>query len=285
MPERTRPNGHQELWRGRQCCRPEENFTGAGKVASHHHCRLSDGTRPNRQPATTAATAVTADGKHTARATSPMPSAGLTPPTPSGASTPSSSSHPLSNSTHHPRPDMRGIDHADPLQRHHPHHAHLPRHPTQDTTTATHQHTRQRQARATPQPLQAPKTCATRTPPPEATGAHLSALQPTPKPAHTPTADKPSAARTRTHSHTAATITTNHHTASHHDTPKPATTTKHQHTKTRRHELNHSSTNRTQRSDQRKHQTSRRRNNREPKTGTQTPQGVTAPTPFPDRFA
>lgn len=183
-------------------------------LAHNHHCRLSDGTRPNRQPAP-AATAVTADGKHTARATSPMPSVRLTPPTPSGVSTPSSSSHPLSNSTHHPQPDMRGIDHADPLQRHHPHHAHLPRHPTQDTTTATrttHQHTHGRDRHGPHhRPLQAPKTCATRTPPPEATGAHLSALQPTPKPAHTPTADKPSAARTHTHSRTAATITTNHH--------------------------------------------------------------------------
>lgn len=38
---------------------------------------------------------------------------------------------------------MRGIDHADPLQHHHPYRAGLPRHPTQDTTTATrttHQH-------------------------------------------------------------------------------------------------------------------------------------------------
>lgn len=150
------------------------------------------------------------------------------------------SSHPLSNSPHHPQPDMRGIDHADPLQ-HHPHHAHLPRHPTQDTTTATrttHQHTHGRDRHGPHhRPIQAPKTCATRTPPPGATGADLSALQPTPKPAHTPTADKPSAARTRTHSHTAATITTNHHTASHHDTPKPATTTK-----TTKHQHNTSST-------------------------------------------
>ena len=162
-----------------------------------------------------------------------------------------------------------------------------PRTPPQPPEPPTTTHGRDRHG-PHHRPLQAPKTCATRTPPPGATGAHLSALQPTPKPAHTPTTDKPSTASTRTHSHTAATITTNRHTASRHDTPKPATTTKttkHQHTKTRRHELNHSSATSAQRSDQRKHQTSRRRNNREPKTETQTPQGVTAPTPFPDRFA
>ena len=198
------------------------NFPGAGKVAGHHRCRLSDGTRPNRQPATTAATAVTADGKHTARVTSPMPSAGLTPPTPSGVSTPSSSSHPLSNSTHHPQPDMRGIDHADPLQRHHPHHAHLPRHPTQDTTTATrttHQHTHDRDRHGPHhRPLQAPKTCATRTPPPEVTGAHLSALQPTPKPS---THTHGRQAISGPHTHAQPHRRDHHHQPSQHQPPRP----------------------------------------------------------------
>ena len=223
---------------------PQGNFTGAGnvsgpgsfpcagKVAGHHRCRLSDGTRPNRQPATTAATAVTADGKHTARATSPMPSAGLTPPTPSGVSPPSSSSHPrqqcpppLTRNTVGGGGGEGGIDHphhAGTPQPHHPGHHH------------THQHAPGRHHdTGTSRPLQARMTCAARTPPPGATGANLSALQPTPKPAHTPTTDRPSESPTCTHSRTAATITTNHHSTSHHDTPKPATTTKHQHTKTR----------------------------------------------------
>ena len=134
---------------------------------------------------------------------------------------------------------MRGIDHADPLQ-HHPHHAHLPRHPTQDTTTATrttHQHTHGRDRHGPHhRPLQAPKTCATRTPPPGATGANLSALQPTPKPAHIPTTDKPSAARTRTHSHTTTSTSTTGN-ASQPPRPSPpapaTTTTKHQHKRTR----------------------------------------------------
>lgn len=119
---------------------------------------------------------------------------------------------------------MRGIDHADPLQRHHPHHAHLPRHPTQDTTTATHQHTRQRRARATPQPLQAPKTCAARTPPPGATGAHLSALQPTPKPS-TQTHNRQ--AISGPHTHAQPHRRDHHHQPSQHQPPRPpaATTT------------------------------------------------------------
>nr|DAW35839.1 MAG TPA: hypothetical protein [Caudoviricetes sp.] len=86
----------------------------------------------------------------------------------------------------------------------------------------------------TPRPLQAPKTCATRTPPPGATGAHLSALQAHTQASNTHTADRPSAARTRTHSRTAA--TTMSITTSHHDTPKSAVTTKatkHQHKRTR----------------------------------------------------
>ena len=112
-----------------------------------------------------------------------------------------------------------------------------PRTPPQPPEPPTNTHPAETGHGPHQQPLQARKTCATRTPPPGAAGAHLSALQPTPRPSpRARTADKPSAARTRTHSHTAATITTNRHSASHHDTPKPATTTKttkHQHKRTR----------------------------------------------------
>lgn len=79
-----------------------------------------------------------------------------------------------------------------------------------------------------------------------------------------------------------------HHQPSQHQPPRPpAATTTTTTVTTARDDMstNRSSTNHAQRSDQRKHQTSRRRNNREPKTETQTPQGVTAPTPFPDRLA
>jgi len=79
-----------------------------------------------------------------------------------------------------------------------------------------------------------------------------------------------------------------HHQPSQHQPPRPpAATTTTTTATTARDDMstNRSSTNHTQRSDQRKHQTSRHRNNREPKTEPQTPQGVTAPTPFPDRFA
>ena len=67
--------------------------------------------------------------------TKPMPSAPLTPPTPSGALTPSRRTQltPLSATaptTPRPGPPPHltcgGIDHADPLQHHHPHHAHPP---------------------------------------------------------------------------------------------------------------------------------------------------------------
>ena len=168
---------------------------------------------------------------------------------------------------------MRGIDHADPLQRHHPHHAHLPRHPTQDTTTATHQHTRQRQARATPQPLQARMTCAARTPPPEATGAHLSALQPTPKPAHTHNRQ----AVREPYMHAPPHRRDHHHQPSQHQPPRPpAATTTTTTVTTARDDMstNRSSTNSAQCSDQRKHQTSRWRNNHQPKNLPQTPQEI-----------
>ena len=203
---------------------PQGNFTGAGNVS---------GPETFPAPGRQSATAVTADGKHTARATSPMPSAGLTPPTPSGASTPSSSSHPRQQCPHpHPKYGGRGEGgggvsitphHAGTPQPHHPGHHH------------THQHAPGRHHdTGTPRPLQAPKTCATRTPPPGATGAHLSALQAHTQASNTHTADRPSAARTRTHSRTAA--TTMSITTSHHDTPKSAVTTKatkHQHKRTR----------------------------------------------------
>lgn len=53
-----------KLYRRRESSQP---------LAHNHHCRLSDGTRPNRQPAPTATTAVTADGKHAGVAGAPPP--------------------------------------------------------------------------------------------------------------------------------------------------------------------------------------------------------------------
>lgn len=200
----------EELSRRRESSQP---------LAHNHHCRLSDGTRPNRQPAPAATTAVTADGKHAGVAGAPPPhrcpqpglphrrpreyrphQAARTPsaiapttpnltcrvsitPTPYSATTPTMHTHPGTRTGHHHSHQGEPPTRTHGRDRYGPHH----------------------------RPLQAPKTCATRTPPPGATGAHLTALQPTPKPAHTPTADRPSAARTRAHSHTAATITTNHH--------------------------------------------------------------------------
>lgn len=178
-----------------------------------------------------------------------MPSAGLTPPTPSGVSTPSRHAQltPLSAiapTTPRPGPPPHltcgGIDHADPLQHHHPHHAHLPRHPRgtppQPPGPPTNTHPGRYRHGPHHRPLQAPTPCATRTPPPGATGADLSALQPTPRSAHARTADKPPAALTRTHSHTAASTSTTSN-ASQPPRPSPpapaTTTTKHQHKKTR----------------------------------------------------
>ena len=127
--------------------------------------------------------------------------------------------------------------------------------------------------------------CAARTPPSEATGAHLTALQPHTQAQHThpqqTSRQRPAHARTATPPRPPPTITAPA-TTTHPSQPQPP---RPRSTNTRGHKLNHSNTNSTQRSDQHKHQTSRRRNNREPKTETQTPQGVTAPTPFPDRFA
>lgn len=111
-----------------------------------------------------------------------------------------------------------------------------PRTPPQPPEPPTNTHPAETGHGPHQQPLQARKTCATRTPPSGAAGAHLSALQPTPKPAPTPTTDRPSAARTRTHSRTTATITTNRHSTSHHDAPKPAATTTPRSTNTRGHE-------------------------------------------------
>nr|DAL06573.1 MAG TPA: hypothetical protein [Bacteriophage sp.] len=134
---------------------------------------------------------------------------------------------------------MRGIDHADPLQ-HHPHHAHLPRHPTQDTTTATrttHQHAPwQIQARATPPTTTGPEDMRHTHP---TTRSHRS-------PPERPTAH--TQASTRTHSRQAVSGPHTHAQPRHRDhehhehtsqPPRPspptpgATTTKHQHKKTR----------------------------------------------------
>lgn len=184
---------------------------------------------------------------------------------------------------------MRGIDHADPLQHHHPYRAGLPRHPTQDTTTATrttHQHAPGRDRPwATPTAATGPEdmrhthpTTRSHRSPPERPTAHTQAST-------TPTTDKPSTARTRTHSRTAATITTNRHSTSHHDAPKPAAATTTTTVTTARDDMstNHSSTNSAQRPDQRKHQTSRHRNNHQPKNKLQAPQGIPPGGPIADR--
>lgn len=188
---------------------------------------------------------------------------------------------------------MRGIDHADPLQ-HHPHHAHLPRHPTQDTTTATrttHQHTQQRrarqgQARATPPTTTGPEDMRHTHP---TTRSHRS-------PPERPTAR--TQASTRTHGrqavsgpHTHAQPHRREH--EHHEQRQPATTTITTSTSHHGHEApthedtstNHSNATSAQRSDQHKHQTSRHRNNREPKTEPRAPQRI-SPRPTPaDRQA
>lgn len=148
-----------------------------------------------------------------------------------------------------------GIDHADPLQRHHPHHAGTPQphHPTRTRQAPRHG--------AHHRPLQAPKTCATRTPPPEATGAHLSALQPTPKPS---THTHGRQAISGPHTHAQPHRRDHHHQPSQRQPPRPpAATTTTTTVTTARDDMstNRSSTNHAQRSDQRKHQTSRRRNN------------------------
>lgn len=57
-----------------------------------------------------------------------------------------------------------------------------PRTPPQPPEPPTNTHPAETGHGPHQQPLQARKTCATRTPPPGAAGAHLSALQPTPKP-------------------------------------------------------------------------------------------------------
>ena len=213
-----------------------------------------------------------------------MPSARLTPPTPSRVSTPSSSSHPLSNSTHHPQPDMQGIDHADPLQRHHPHHAHPPRHPhrtpPQPPGRATNTHTRQRQVRATPPTTTGPEDMRHTHP---TTRSHRS-------PPDSPTAHT----QASTHTHGRQAISGPHtraqpHRRDHHHQPSrpPAATTTTTTVTTARDDMstNRSSTNHAQRSDQHKHQKSRLRNNHAQKNKPQQPQGITPHPTSADRYA
>ena len=178
---------------------------------------------------------------------------------------------------------MRGIDHADPLQHHHPYRAGLPRHPTQDTTTATrttHQHAPGRDRPwATPTAATGPEdmphthpTTRSRRSPPERPTAHTQAST------HTHNRQ----AVNGPHTHAQPHRRDHHHQPSQHEQPRPpaaATTTTT--TTTARDDMstNHSSTNSAQRPDQRKHQTSRHRNNQGPKNKPQQPQGITPPHP------
>ena len=168
---------------------------------------------------------------------------------------------------------MRGIDHADPLQHHHPYRAGLPRHPTQDTTTATrttHQHAPGRDRPwATPTAATGPEdmrhthpTTRSRRSPPERPTAHTQAQHAQP--------------HRRDHHH-------HRHSTSHHDAPKPAAATTTTTVTTARDDMstNHSSTNSAQRPDQRKHQTSRHRNNHQPKTKPRHPREYPPPPPIP----
>ena len=184
---------------------------------------------------------------------------------------------------------MRGIDHADPLQHHHPYRAGLPRHPTQDTTTATrttHQHAPGRDRPwATPTAATGPEdmrhthpTTRSRRSPPERPTAHTQAQHAHPqqtghqRPAHARTAAPPRPSPP----------------PSQHEQPRPpaaATTTTTATTARDDMSTNHSSTNSAQRPDQRKHQTSRHRNNQGPKNKPQQPQGITRGAPGADRNA
>ena len=179
------------------------------------------------------------------------------------------SSHPLSNSTHHPQPDMRGIDHADPLQHHHPYRAGLPRHPTQDTTTATrttHQHAPGRDRPwATPTAATGPEdmrhthpTTRSHRSPPERPTAHTQAST------HTHGRQAVSGPHTHAQPHRRD----HHHQPSHRQPPRhtQASHNHQDHEAPTQHELNHSSATSTQRSDQRKHQKSRHRNNHQPES-------------------
>lgn len=156
-----------------------------------------------------------------------MPSARLTPPTPTqDTGPPTHTSQP--HTGHHGR--GRGVPVGGvPVGGGRGYRQGGYQHREQDSTKdTTHQHAPSMgQARATPPTATGPDDMRHTHPTPGATGAHLSALQPTPKPAHAPTTDKPPAAHTRTHSHTAAT-TTNHHSTSHHDhqsqPPRPRST-------------------------------------------------------------
>lgn len=135
-------------------------------------------------------------------------------------------------------------------------------------------------------PLQAPKTCATRTPPPGATGAHLSASQ-DPTQANTHTHGRQAISGPHTHAQP------HHRDHEHHEQRQPATKTITTSTSHHDHEAptqedtstNRSDANSTQRSDQRKHQTSRHRNNRRHKNLSQTPQGITPRPTLTDRQA
>ena len=248
------------------------SFPGAGKVAGHHRCRLSDGTRPNRQPAPAATTAVTADGKHTARDTSPMLSAGLTPPTPSGVSTPSRHAQlappAIAPTTPGPHPHLTcggGIDPAAPPT--------APPPPPCAPTPAPHPgHQHSHQNHPPTRTRQAPRHGHT---PPTTGPDDMRHTHPTTRshrsPPERPTAHTQASTHTHgrqavsgPHTHAQPYRRDHHHQPSQHQPPRhtQASHNHQDHEAPTQHELNHSSATSTQRSDQRKHQTSRRRNNR-----------------------
>ena len=128
-------------------------------------------------------------------------------------------------------------------------------------------------------------TCARRTPPPGATGAHLSAQQHS---THTSTHTHNRQAVSGPHTHAQPHRRDHHHQPSQRQPPRPPTATTTTTTVTTARDdmsTNRSSTNHAQRSDQRKHQTSRQRNNHQPKNLSQTPQGIPPGATDPDRYA
>lgn len=160
-----------------------------------------------------------------------------------------------------------------------------PRTPPQPPEPPTNTHPAETGHGPHQQPLQARKTCATRTPPPGAAGAHLSALQPTPKPQHAH--PQQTGHQRPAHARTAAPPRPSPP-PSQHEQPRPpaaATTTTTATTARDDMSTNHSSTNSAQRPDQRKHQTSRHRNNQGPKNKLQAPQGIPPGGPIADRNA
>ena len=164
---------------------------------------------------------------------------------------------------------------APPPMRAHPTHA----------TPATTAHPTATRTRAARHPLQAPKTCATRTPPPGATGAHLSALQPTPKPSTHPrqtSRQRPAHTRTAAPPRPSPPTVTPPADTTHPSQPQPP---RPRSTNTRGHELNRRSLSNTQRSDQHKRTSTPNQLTTNRNHFPQAPQGIPRGATDPDRCA